>query len=114
MTFINKYIVSNGAASTAIMVLNLRKVILYTMLAVYLIGSPTMILNVAGNRKSTFKKRFAKPPICEAFRVDGGGAVYISSECVEYSAGWVRDRSYVYLNGALHVQVNLIKGLLLA
>ena len=52
--------------------------------------------------------------ICEAFRVDGGGAVHISSECVEDSAGWVRDRSYVYLNGVLHVQVNLIKGLLLA
>ena len=29
---------------------------------VYLFGSPFMILNMIGNRKSAFKKRFAKPP----------------------------------------------------
>jgi Protein tyrosine phosphatase-like protein, PTPLA len=29
---------------------------------VYLFGSPTMILNMVGNRKSSFKKRFARPP----------------------------------------------------
>ena len=30
--------------------------------AVYALGSPFMILNMAANRKSAFKKRFAKPP----------------------------------------------------
>ena len=30
--------------------------------AVYFMGSPFMILNMSGNRKSAFKKRFAKPP----------------------------------------------------
>lgn len=30
--------------------------------AVYFLGSPFMILNMAANRKSAFKKRFAKPP----------------------------------------------------
>jgi hypothetical protein len=30
--------------------------------AVYVLGSPFMIMNMAGNRKSAFKKRFAKPP----------------------------------------------------
>lgn len=30
--------------------------------AIYLIGSPFMIMNMAGNRRSAFKKRFAKPP----------------------------------------------------
>lgn len=30
--------------------------------AVYALGSPFMIMNMAGNRKSAFKKRFAKPP----------------------------------------------------
>lgn len=29
---------------------------------VYLFGSPFMVLNMVGNRKSAFKKRFAKPP----------------------------------------------------
>lgn len=29
---------------------------------VYVFGSPVMVLNMAGNRKSAFKKRFAKPP----------------------------------------------------
>ena len=29
---------------------------------VYFFGSPFMILNMVGNRKSAFKKRFAKPP----------------------------------------------------
>lgn len=29
---------------------------------IYLFGSPFMILNMVGNRKSAFKKRFAKPP----------------------------------------------------
>lgn len=29
---------------------------------IYLFGSPFMIMNMAGNRKSAFKKRFAKPP----------------------------------------------------
>lgn len=29
---------------------------------VYFFGSPFMIMNMAGNRKSAFKKRFAKPP----------------------------------------------------
>jgi hypothetical protein len=29
---------------------------------IYVFGSPFMILNMAGNRKSAFKKRFAKPP----------------------------------------------------
>lgn len=29
---------------------------------IYFIGSPTMILNMVGNRKSSFKKRFARPP----------------------------------------------------
>jgi len=53
------YEACNDPASTAIIG---GKLILYTMLAIYLIGSPTMILNMAGNRKSAFKKRFAKPP----------------------------------------------------
>ena len=30
--------------------------------AIYFVGSPFMIMNMAGNRKSAFKKRFAKPP----------------------------------------------------
>ena len=29
---------------------------------IYFFGSPLMILNMVGNRKSAFKKRFAKPP----------------------------------------------------
>mmetsp|Transcript_16639 Transcript_16639/g.38068 ORF Transcript_16639/g.38068 Transcript_16639/m.38068 type:complete len:767 (+) Transcript_16639:133-2433(+) len=29
---------------------------------IYFFGSPSMILNMVGNRKSAFKKRFAKPP----------------------------------------------------
>jgi Protein tyrosine phosphatase-like protein, PTPLA len=29
---------------------------------IYVFGSPFMIMNMAGNRKSAFKKRFAKPP----------------------------------------------------
>lgn len=53
------YEACNDPASTAIIG---GKLILYSMLAVYIIGSPTMILNMAGNRKSAFKKRFAKPP----------------------------------------------------
>ena len=54
------YEACNDSASTAIIG---GKFILCTMLTVYLIGSPTMILNMAGNRKSAFKKRFAKPPL---------------------------------------------------
>lgn len=30
--------------------------------AMYVVGSPFMILNMVGNRKSAFKKRFARPP----------------------------------------------------
>ena len=30
--------------------------------AIYFVGSPFMIMNMAGNRRSAFKKRFAKPP----------------------------------------------------
>jgi len=33
-----------------------------TLLVVYVLGSPFMIGNMAGNRKSAMKKRFAKPP----------------------------------------------------
>ena len=32
------------------------------LFVVYVLGSPFMILNMVGNRKSAFKKRFAKPP----------------------------------------------------
>jgi len=34
----------------------------YLLPAVYLLGSPFMIMNMIGNRKKSFKKRFAKPP----------------------------------------------------
>lgn len=34
----------------------------YVLPVVYFFGSPVMILNMAGNRKSAFKKRFEKPP----------------------------------------------------
>ncbi|KAL3935076.1 MAG: hypothetical protein SGARI_003121, partial [Bacillariaceae sp.] len=30
--------------------------------AIYVVGSPFMIMNMVGNRKSAFKKRFARPP----------------------------------------------------
>merc|ERR1719469_566235 len=42
------YEACNDPASTAIYT---GKIILYSMIAVYVIGSPTMILNMAGNRK---------------------------------------------------------------
>ena len=32
------------------------------LIVVYFVGSPFMILNMVGNRKRSFKKRFAKPP----------------------------------------------------
>jgi hypothetical protein len=85
---------------------------------IYFVGSPYMIMNMAGNRKNAFKKRFAKPPppprgICFPLDKDGvASSTPVNKEILAAAVGAVNSEKADKIRNAKGYRFTYVKHLI--